>query len=98
MRKRPFRLRTAIEAERGRQTVVVLTYNLQDVQPWKQATPRYQTAVYEADASGLATTTLVDGPFDYPSEGQARQGHAATVAAWRTQGQRTAMTTLPAAV
>lgn len=96
MHKRVFRIRTAIE--HGPKPLVVLTYNLQDVQPWKQATACYQTAVYEADAAGLATTTLVAGPFVYPSEEQARQGHAARVAALRATSQRAAMTTLPAAM
>jgi hypothetical protein len=81
MRKRAFRLRTVLEGEA--RPLVVLTYNLQDVQPWKQRTPRFQTAVYEADAAGLATTTLVAGPIEHGSEEQARQGHAAIVAGIR---------------
>ena len=96
MRKRVFRLRTSIE--RGRQLLVVLTYNLQDVQPWKQVSPCYQTAVYEADRSGLITATMVEGPIQYPSEEQARQGHTATVVALRARDQRTATTNLPAAI
>lgn len=78
MRKRAFRLRTVLESEA--RPLVVLTYNLQDVQPWKQRTPRFQTAVYEADAAGLATTTLVAGPLEHATEAQARQVHAAVVA------------------
>lgn len=81
MRKRVFRLRTVLEGEA--QPLVVLTYNLQDVQPWKQRTPRYQSAVYEADAAGLATTTVVAGPVEHDSEALARQGHAAIVAGLR---------------
>lgn len=96
MRKRAFRIRTNVE--HGPKPLVVLTYNLQDVQPWKQTTACYQTAIYEADGAGLATTTLVAGPFLYPSEEQARQGHAARVAALRTADQRAATTTLPAAM
>lgn len=96
MRKRAFRIRTNVEQEPT--PLVVLTYNLQDVQPWKQTTACYQTAIYEADVAGLATTTLVAGPFIYPSEEQARRGHAARVAALRTPDQRAATTTLPAAM
>ncbi|MGI8916872.1 MAG: hypothetical protein ACR2JY_24385 [Chloroflexota bacterium] len=96
MRKRIFRLRTAVDE--GRRPLVVLTYNLQDVQPWKQACACYQTAVYEADPTGLALITLVEGPVVYPSEELARQGHAATVAQLRGQSQRTARTILPAAM
>lgn len=81
MRKRAFRLRTFIES--GSRPVVVLTYNLQDVQPWKQQTPCYQTAVYQADAAGLALTALVEGPVEYRTEEQSRQGHAALVARFR---------------
>ena len=81
MRKRAFRLKSVVED--GRPPVVVLTYNLQDVQPWKQTTPRYQTTVYEADAAGLATTRRLEGPTEDRSEELARQGHAATVAARR---------------
>lgn len=96
MRKRVFRLRTSIE--HGRRFLVVLTCNLQDVQPWKQITPCYQTAVYDADPSGLITTTMVEGPFQYPSEDQARQGHVATVAKLREQDRLGTMATLPAAI
>jgi hypothetical protein len=96
MRKHVFRLRTSIE--QGRQLLVVLTYNLQDVQPWKQTTPCYQTAVYEADPSGLITTTMVEGPLQYPSEEQARQGHGAIVARLRAQDQHGTMAALPKAV
>jgi|SRR6185437_132667 len=81
MRKRVFRLRTVLEGEA--QPLVVLTYNLQDVQPWKQPTPRFQTAVYAADGAGLATTTLVVGPVEHASEDLARQGHAAIIAGLR---------------
>ncbi|HEV7213945.1 MAG TPA: hypothetical protein VGP33_02390 [Chloroflexota bacterium] len=96
MRKRVFRIRTTVDHEP--KPLVVLTYNLQDIQPWKQATACYQTAIYEADTAGLATTTLVAGPFAYPSEEMARQGHANRVAALRTADQRAAATTLPAAI
>lgn len=78
MGKRAFRLRTVLESEA--RPLVVLTYNLQDVQPWKQRTPRFQTTVYEADAAGLATTTLVAGPIEHATEGLARQGHTNIVA------------------
>jgi hypothetical protein len=83
MRKRSFRLRTVIE--NGNRPVVVLTYNLQDVQPWKQAMPCYQSAVYEADAAGLATNALLEGPIEHRSEELARQGHSALVARFRQQ-------------
>ncbi len=65
----------------------MLTYNLQDLEPWKQTSPCYQTAVYEADAAGLVPTTLMVAPVRYGSEDEARQGHAATVANLRARGQ-----------
>ena len=96
MRKRIFRLRTAID--HSQPPLVVLTYNLQDVQPWKQATPCYQTSVYAVDSSGLVTATVVAGPFEYRSEEEARLGDAALVAERRAGDRRSAMTTLPAAM
>ena len=89
MRKGTFRLRTSIDHYQP--PLVVLTYNLQDVQPWKQATPWYQTAVYEVDASGLVTNTLLAGPFEYRSEEEARRGHAARVAELRAKEQGSAI-------
>ena len=81
MRKRALRLRTVVDA--APRPLVVLTYNLQDIQPWKQTTPRYQTAVYLADDSGMATNTPARPPVDYPNEEQAKQGHQSAVAALR---------------
>jgi hypothetical protein len=81
MRKKEFRLRAALEQD-GRH-YVVLTYNLQDIQPWKQRAPLYQTAVYRADAAGLASGSALADPVEYRTEEQARQGHTATVSSLR---------------
>ena len=66
VRKRTFRLSTVTVQDKQR--VVVLTYNLQDIQPWKQKTACYQSAIYQADASGLPTGAALQPPAEYASE------------------------------
>ena len=88
VRKRSFRLSTVTVQEMQR--VVVLTYNLQDIQPWKQKTPCYQSAIYRADASGLPTGAALQAPAEYASEEAARRGHAAIVSSLRHQSSATA--------
>ena len=88
MRKRTFRLSTV--TVQHEQRVVVLTYNLQDIQPWKQKTPRYQSAIYRADGSGLPTGAALQSPVEYASEEAARRGHAAIVGGLRHQANATA--------
>ena len=99
MRKRNFRLRTTAVAMGS--PVVVLTYDLRDVQPWKQRVSQYQTAIYRADGSGMAMGGPLAAVVEYKSEHDARRGHLGLVESLRKEaslaGEGSLLAALPRA-